>query len=114
VIVALLLLTALAFGALGLWWGERGRRIAAENREIYGNPVTGPASVRQTDTDTPEARAAEAMPFVSEATVERGARALMAQARLDGKPLSYPDAEKMAKDMLGRAGPFEADGGPEF
>lgn len=93
----MLLLVALAAGFFGLWWGERGRRIASENREIYGRPRLSPARV-QPPPPEPEQRIAELQ--ISEETIARGTKAILDEAKRGGSSVSLADARKMAEVML--------------
>lgn len=96
---------------LGLYVGERGRRKASENRELYGTPApTGARSVRQPESAEQRAEAARGY---STAAVEKGAEALMAEASNAGRKLSRKDALKEAERMLAEAfqtGPLEMGG----
>jgi Na+/glutamate symporter len=96
---------------LGLYVGERGRRKASENRELYGAPSPkGARSIPQ--PQSAEQRAEDARGYSKEA-VKRGAADLIAQAAAIGKRLSKKDAEAEAERMLAEAfqsGPPELGG----
>jgi hypothetical protein len=103
---------AVGAGALGLWVGERGRRIAAEKREVYGTPIATPTKGRTLPPATdPEHRAMTA--GFSEETIERGIASIMAEARRQGRPMDPLEARNVVEAMLysGQASGFEM-GGP--
>jgi hypothetical protein len=97
--------------ALGRYKGERGRREAAENMLAHGAPVAARASrVRLRNAPPIEPRIAPQ--GFDQATVEKGAKAIQAQAR--AQKLTVPSdeqAEAIARDMLmfGMAGAGEPD-----
>lgn len=90
--------------AIGLYLGERGRRLAAERVALHGNPTGTPARVL-TPAIEPEERIAKAgSPSrdwqVSRETVQRGIAALQAAAKQAGRPMSAAEAERQALAML--------------
>ncbi len=96
--VALVVLAFVTGLALGLWWGERGRREAAEHWKVYGAPELRPAQAFEPEPE-PETRA-RVMGEFPEATIDRGAKDLMAHAKEAGRQLSVSDARAMARSML--------------
>jgi hypothetical protein len=86
--------------ALGRYKGERGRREAAENMLAHGAPVAARAS-RVRLRNAPPIEPKIAPQGFDEATVEKGARAIQAQARAAKMPVPSDDqAEMLARDML--------------
>ena len=94
--VLAVLLVALGL-ALGLWWGERGRRIDAQTREIYGQPRARPARIIEQPM-SPEQRA-ESVGY-DPATIERGVESILAEAKKQGRRMSVDDARAQALAML--------------
>jgi len=90
------LVAALAAAALGLWWGERGRRIAAERWAVQGTP-DHPVAKSYHTVPEPETRIAEA---VSEETMERGTKALLDLARGEGVSMTEEQARDHVAFML--------------
>jgi hypothetical protein len=113
-LVVALLLAKLAAGVFfGLWWGERGRRLAAERYATTGNPL-GPQAQRLADAPDAEGRAliagrAAAEARFSEATIQKGIVQLQAEAAAAGRPLSPTDARQQALAMLYGTGDAELD-----
>jgi len=103
VTLALVLCAALAAGALGLWWGERGRRLAAERWAVSGSPLGARPAQVMPGLPEPEERMAgvsDSGRVISQDTIARGAKRLMDDFRADGRTLSQADAEGMAMQML--------------
>lgn len=94
----------LGSGMAGLWWGERGRRIAAENMARFGSPERKPARILPPKPDAEE-RAAGA--DYSRETLERGAKHLMAEAAKQGRTLTRKEALSQAEQMLHPDAVFE-------
>ncbi len=89
---------------VGLWLGERGRRMAAERRETHGTPLE-PTARRLPDEPDSETFArtvgrTEANARFSEETIRRGMAQLKAEAEATGLPLSDADARTQALAML--------------
>lgn len=98
---------------LGLWLGERGRRMAAERRETHGTALA-PQAARLPDQPDSESIArvvgrAEANRRFSEETIRRGMDQLKAEAESLGVPLSDADAREQALAMLNGALESEPD-----
>jgi hypothetical protein len=92
--------------AVGLYVGERGRRLAAERQLVTGSPLgVPPAKVFDSPPD-PESRVGEI--GYSPETIERGAKEIMALAKRSGRPMSKADAMAQAQRMLN--GEVELDG----
>lgn len=90
--------------ALGLWWGERGRRQAAERLLVHGTTqVAAPrrlgSPVASEEVATTTGRA------FTEATVERGVERLLAEAEAEGQRLSPEEAREQVVYMLSQLGP---------
>lgn len=97
----------------GLWKGEQGRRIAAENMKVYGSPERIPATVADRDPSNPEQRAMEAGRLVSESTIERGAQAIVAEYKALGRDITIEEARQQATMML-NMGEFMPDIPPDL
>jgi hypothetical protein len=116
VIVAILGAAGWILGALciGLWLGERGRRIAAERLATTGNPL-GHTAARLPDEVDGEGRVASmgkaaAEARLSEATIRKGVEQLQREADAAGlAPLSDKDARQQVIAMLYGAGDDEVE-----
>ena len=113
-LIAAVILGQCAGICFGLWWGERGRRIAAERLATTGNPL-GAHAARLPDEVDGEGRvmsmgkaAAEAR--LSETTIKKGVEQLQREADAAGlAPLSDKDARQQVIAMLYGAGDEESD-----
>ena len=94
-LAAFLMLAAGLFA--GLWWGERGRRIAAENMRLYGQPTARPARIIEQPPDA-EQRAANL--GYSEEVVEKGIAQVMTLAKEAGRPVTREEARQQVIYML--------------
>ena len=93
-----------AAGATGLWWGEKGRREAAERLAVSGNPA-GPLAFRLPDQSDPETRVMSMGRTVDEAnfsedTIAKGIEALQTEAKALGRPLAPEEARRQVMAML--------------
>lgn len=86
-------------GALffGLWWGERGRRITAENWTLRGNPDGVPEAEVHTPTFDAET-GSKREPGEKDAGFDRLTRRIMRQAGV-----SEEKAREEARELMGRA-----------
>jgi hypothetical protein len=88
----------------GLWWGEKGRRRAAERLASTGDP-SAPRAARLPDEVDGEGvartmgRAAAEAAF-SAATITKGIEQLQREAASAGRPLSAEDARQQVIAML--------------
>jgi len=91
-----LILAAAAALFFGLWWGEKGRREAAERWKVYGTPepVTAPRGAPVESAGPPRVGSPE-----FEEAVERGAARLEASAP-DGYHLTRDEWREEARRML--------------
>ncbi len=85
--------------AIGLWWGERGRRKAAENWAVTGAP-DAPKAVSMAPSKEAEDRYAESVLEYSKESVDRGVKQMMADAEAAGVSLNEADARRDVKIML--------------
>ncbi len=85
--------------AIGLWWGERGRRKAAENWVVTGAPEA-PKAVSMAPSKEAEDRFAESVQEYSKESVDRGVQQLMADAKTAGVAISEADARRDVETML--------------
>ncbi|KKL62005.1 hypothetical protein LCGC14_2189540 [marine sediment metagenome] len=83
----------------GLWWGERGRRVAAERWAITGSP-NAPHATSMAPSKEAEDRFAESVLEYSEESVDRGVKQMMADAEAAGVSLNEADARRDVKIML--------------
>ena len=86
--------------AFGLWWGERGRRVAAERWLVSGAPDAMPKAVSMAPSKEAEDRYAESVQEYSKETVDRGVKEMMAQAKLAGVTVREPDIRRDVESML--------------
>ena len=84
----------------GLWWGERGRRVAAERWLVSGAPDAAPKAVSMAPSKEAEDRYAESVQEYSKETVDRGVKEMMAQAKLAGVTVSEADIRRDVESML--------------
>lgn len=88
--------------ALGLYFGERGRRRQIENLLVTGTP-TNPKAQRLTPlADSEEIARQHARPF-TEATLQRGAELLLREAKEAGIAKTPEEARIEAEHMLRQA-----------
>ena len=94
-------LAVLSFGLgllLGLYRGERARRLDSHNREKFGHPTSAPARVIPQPVDAEER--ARNLGY-SEATIERGIQDLQKTAAERGYPVpSREEARQQALALL--------------
>lgn len=83
----------------GLWWGERGRRIAAERMLETGVPTTR-AAISVDRAKDAEDRVTEENRQYSEDTIERVFKDLKAQAKAEGYEISDDQLRADAERML--------------
>lgn len=103
-LVAAILLGQCAGVFFGLWWGERGRRIAAERLASTGSP-SAPLARRLPDEVDGEGRAlsvgrAAAEAQFSASTIQKGIEQLQREADAAGLTLSPEDARRQVLAML--------------
>lgn len=84
---------------VGLWLGERGRRIAAENWTTTGSP-DAPRAESFAPSKEAEDRFQEAGAAYTEEMVENGVKELMAQAKAEGVRVDEDQIRKDVKAML--------------
>lgn len=88
--------------AVGLWWGERGRRRAAERYAATGQ--VGPGGGRRVAVPpSTEALVRQPVPAPDPDLTAAGATWLARRARQVGIPLPAGAAERAAGDLLRRA-----------
>ncbi len=97
-ILAIVGLVAAALMA-GLWWGERGRRKAAENWVVTGTPEA-PKAVSMAPSKEAEDRFAESVQEYSKESVDRGVAEIMEAAREKGVSISEEDARREVETMF--------------
>lgn len=85
---------------LGLWWGERGRRLAAERWKVYGTPEAPQVATVSAPTDAAEGAA----PTFSQAAIDRGAAELEAMMGAEGFNWTKAQYRDEARRMLAEAG----------
>lgn len=112
-VLALLAVSCLGFAVAsaflyGLWLGERGRRIAAENWKVTGTPEAGPAKTL-TPTDLDEKAAREAAEATGE-DLNRAFEWLKGIAEKDGLTASDDELWEEAKRLVLGSGQTLADG----
>lgn len=90
---------AVAAFTLGLWWGERGRRIAAERWVATGSPDAPVAEMVPAPKEA-EDRLIEAGQAFEKETIERGVTALLEDAKARGVRLTEDQARKDVRAML--------------
>jgi len=83
----------------GLWFGERGRRKAAENWVISGAP-DAPKAVSMAPSKEAEDRFAESVLEYSKETEDRGVAELMEEARTKGIAVNEADIRRDVRSML--------------
>ena len=93
-------LTFLLGLALGLFWGERGRRLAAERWKVYGTPE----APQTASVSSPSGNGDSVVTSISDEAVERGARELEAMMSTEGFTYSKAEYAAMARSMLAEAG----------
>lgn len=108
-LVAWALMAAAVGLALGLWWGERGRRAAAERTATYGTPE---APRRRRAVSRAPAQEAEDRFFAEtaeykEAAIDQLAEDIMATARAQGISKDKTSARDEAERMLHGVDVFE-------
>lgn len=94
-----LICTLFAALFLGLWYGERGRRLAAERWKVYGTPEGPVPATVSAPTDAAEGAA----PTASQEAISRGAKELEAMMSAEGFTYSPAEYQAMAKSMLAEA-----------
>ena len=108
--LAILASIAFAIAALffGLWWGERGRRIAAENLLVAGTPNSAKAQRLTPPVTSEEIVRREGRPF-SDETLDKATADLMGQFEAAGYKVTPEEARLRAEQMLWQAGVGGAD-----
>ncbi len=97
-ILAIVGLVAAALMA-GLWFGERGRRVAAERWAVTGSP-NAPRAVSMAPSKEAEDRFAESNLEYSKETIDRGVKQLTADAKAAGIDVSEADIRRDVGSML--------------
>lgn len=85
---------------LGLWWGERGRRQAAERYAVTGSPEEGARTAVTRVPPDPEQRFSASVQEYTNEAVERGVEHLMEQAREQGLHIDRQALRKDVETML--------------
>jgi len=93
-------LTFLLGLALGLFWGERGRRQAAERWKVYGTPEAPQAASVSSPSDSHDS----VVTSISDEAVDRGAAELKAMMSQEGYHLTDAEYRERARGMLEEAG----------
>ncbi len=88
--------------ALGLWWGERGRRQSAERLLVTGLPDTGspPPAVSRVPSGEAEDRFHREAQAYTEEAVDRGVEALLADAKAAGITVDPKEIRRDVEQML--------------
>ena len=81
---------------LGLFWGERGRRLAAERWKVYGTPEAPQAASVSAQEESHDSVATP----VSESAIDRGAAELKAMMSQEGYHLTDAEYREQARQML--------------
>lgn len=101
----------LAVGLLGgLYWGERGRRLAAERRELTGYASTASTATVESGPPSAEERLRNAEDLYrtepeqrepdKTAMADAGAEQLYAMARDAGRPITHAEARQQAEEAI--------------
>jgi hypothetical protein len=99
--IVIALLGAVAAGALGLWWGERGRRRAAERWAVRGSPDDeAPAATSRVPVREAEDRFLEATEATRKEIVERGMEEARAELKAQGIPVDETRLRKEIERMV--------------
>lgn len=95
-----LLPIAIAALMVGLWLGERGRRMAAERHLTSGSPEGGMAAESTAPSKEAEDRFMEAGQAVSKETVERATKDLIAEAKALGIRVDPKQIKRDVETMM--------------
>ncbi len=82
---------------IGLWWGERGRRQAAERYVVFGSPESASAPPSSAVPPEPEDRWRDQR----EEAVEQGVDELRQAYRAQGRPFDEKQLRQEVETMLG-------------